>query len=835
MTDAIRVSSPITGTDKTLSFEAGHLAQLADGAVVARIGDTMLLATVAAARTVREGTDFFPLTVDIEERAYAAGKIPGAFFRREAKPSDQAVLTCRLIDRPLRPSFPKGFRNETQVVGTIFSADQENPYDVLAINAASAALMISGIPFDGPIGAVRMAYTTEGEWAPHPTYAEGDAATFELVVAGRALTDSVESDVAIMMVEAGGTEGSFEKYADGAPKVSEEVLSAGLEASKLWIREAINLQRELVKEFVAARGPLRTFAYETQSDYQDDVLARVDAIGHDSITEANKLTTKSARNDALDAATASIIEQLSAEFPDRKGEIKAAVKSVTKKIVRKRIVEEGVRIDGRGVTDLRPLAAEIDLFPMTHGSALFQRGETQVVNVTTLGMPRMRQQLDTVGPDLFRRYMHHYNFPPYSVGETGRVGMPKRREVGHGMLAERALIPVLPSEQDFAYTLRVVSDVMQSNGSTSMASVCGSSLSLMAAGVPIKAPVAGIAMGLVYDEGKYVTLTDILGAEDAFGDMDFKVAGTADAVTALQLDTKIDGLPADVLSKALHQAKEARMAILKVITDTIAEPRPQVAEVAPKIVSIEIPIDKIGEVIGPKGKVINTLQQETGADIAVDDDGVVGTVTIGAKDGRAVEEARRRIALILDPPTPEVGAVYPGRVVNLAKFGAFVSIMPGRDGLLHISKMAPLNGGKRIGQVEDVLELGQAIEVKVDDIDPQGKVSLSLAGEYADVANDEGDSRPSRAPRDGADRDRGSRDRAPRDRAPRDHDRAPRDSDGAPRGSDGAGSARALPSSSFEAAFEAELADEIGDLGPGGPSFTEGEGGGRRSPRPRRR
>jgi polyribonucleotide nucleotidyltransferase len=551
-------------------------------------------------------------------------------------------------------------------------------------------------------------------------------------------------------------------------------------------------------------------------------------VGTGPLTEANKLTTKTARAEALDAATAAIIAQLASEFPDRTSEIKAAVKSATKEIVRRRIVEEGVRIDGRNVTDLRPLSAEIDLFPMTHGSALFQRGETQVVNVTTLGMPRMRQQLDTIGPDAWRRYMHHYNFPPYSVGETGRVGMPKRREVGHGMLAERALIPVLPSEQDFAYTLRVVSDVMQSNGSTSMASVCGSTLSLMAAGVPIKAPVAGIAMGLVFDEGKYVTLTDILGAEDAFGDMDFKVAGTADAVTALQLDTKIDGLPADVLSKALHQAKEARLAILKVITDTIAEPRPQVAEVAPKIVSIEIPIDKIGEVIGPKGKVINTLQQETGADIAVDDDGVVGTVTIGAKDGRAVEEARRRIALILDPPTPEVGATYQGRVVNLAKFGAFVSIMPGRDGLLHISKMSPLNGGKRIGQVEDVLELGQAIEVKVDDIDPQGKVSLSLAGEYADMVSDE-ESRPPRQPREGGDRG----ERAPRERAPRERDRAPRDGDRAPR--DDANASRPVVSSSFEAAFEAELADEIGDLGPGGPAFSDGDGGGRRSPRPRRR
>jgi polyribonucleotide nucleotidyltransferase len=822
MTDAIRVSSPITGTDKTLSFEAGHLAQLADGAVLARIGDTMLLATVAASRGVREGTDFFPLTVDIEERAYAAGKIPGAFFRREGKLSDQAILICRLIDRPLRPSFPKGFRNEVQVVGTIFSADQENPHDILAINAASAAIMISGIPFDGPIGAVRMAYTTDGQWVPHPTYQEGDAATFELVVAGRALSESVESDIAIMMVEAGGTEGSFVKYADGAPKVSEDVLAAGLEASKLWIREAINLQRELVRDFIAARGPIKTLDFVAQLDYQDDVYARVEALGESALGEANKLTAKTARKDALDAATASIIEQLSGEFEGRTSEIKAAVKSLTKKLVRRRIVDEGMRIDGRGITDIRPLSAELDLFPMTHGSALFQRGETQVVNVTTLGMPRMKQQIDSITPDEFRRYMHHYNFPPYSTGETGRVGAPKRREVGHGMLAERALVPVLPSEEEFAYTLRVVSDVMQSNGSTSMASVCGSTLSLMAAGVPIKAPVAGIAMGLVYDDGKYVTLTDILGAEDAFGDMDFKVAGTADAVTALQLDTKIDGLPADVLSKALHQAKEARLTILNLITSTIPEPRSHVAEVAPKIVSMEIPIDKIGEVIGPKGKVINTLQQETGADIAVDDNGVVGTVTIGAKDGRAVEEARRRIALILDPPTPEVGAVYPGRVVNIAKFGAFISIMPGRDGLLHISKMSPLNGGKRIGQVEDVVELGQALEVKVDDIDPQGKVSLSLAGEYAGMTDDDAPrSRPERGERP----ERSQGDRAPRDRGER-SERPSRDREG---------SSSAKPNSSFEAAFEAELADEIGDLGPGGPSFSDGEGAGRRSPRPRRR
>ena len=455
--------------------------------------------------------------------------------------------------------------------------------------------------------------------------------------------------------------------------------------------------------------------------------ARVEAVGTDPIAKANLVTSKAERNAALDAAGEEIRAALGDEFADRPGEVKAAIRSLTKKLVRKRIVEDGVRVDGRGIADIRPLSAEIDLLPTAHGSALFQRGETQVLNVTTLGMPRMNQLLDTITPVDSKRYMHHYNFPPFSTGETGFMRGPKRREIGHGLLAERALLPVVPSAEEFPYTLRVVSDVLASNGSTSMASVCGSTLSLMAAGVPLRAPVAGIAMGLVYDEGTYVTLTDILGSEDAFGDMDFKVAGTADAVTALQLDTKIAGLPADVLAKALLQAKEARLTILGVMAGAIAEPRDHVANSAPKIVSMEIPIDKIGEVIGPKGKVINTLQQETGADIAVDDDGVVGTVTIGAKDGNAVEEARRRISLILDPPTAEVGAVYAGKVVNITKFGAFVNVLPGRDGLLHISKLSSLAGGKRINNVEDVLTLGQAVEVRVDDIDPQGKVSLSLA------------------------------------------------------------------------------------------------------------
>jgi polyribonucleotide nucleotidyltransferase len=822
MSDAIAVSAPISGTDRTLTFEAGKLAQLADGAVVGRIGDTVLLATATAARSVREGADFFPLTVDIEERAYAAGKIPGSFFRREGKASDQAILTDRLIDRPLRPSFPKGFRNEVHIVGTVFGADQVNPHDVLAINSASAALMISGIPFEGPIGAVRVAYSTEGTWIPHATFEEGDESTFELVVAGRALSEDVDSEIAIMMVEAGGTEKAFQYYEDGAPKVTEEVLAEGLEAAKTWIRESIVLQRRLVEAFVEARGPIQPIEYSTLSDYGDDVWARVETEGTEAVAKAGTITAKAERNAALDQVSASLLDQLGGDFPERQGEIKAAVRALTKKLVRRRIVEDGLRIDGRTTTDIRPLSAEVDLFPTAHGSALFQRGETQVLNVTTLGMPRMNQMLDTITPGDFKRYMHHYNFPPFSTGETGFMRGPKRREIGHGLLAERALLPVIPPMEEFPYTLRLVSDVLASNGSTSMASVCGSTLSLMAAGVPIKAPVAGIAMGLVHDGDAYVTLTDILGAEDAFGDMDFKVAGTQDVVTALQLDTKIDGLPLDVLRQALLQAKEARLRILEVMAGAISEARPDVAPSAPKIVSFEIPMDKIGEVIGPKGKVINALQQETGADIAVDDDGMVGTVTIGAKDGNAVEEARRRIATILDPPLAEVGATYEGKVVNITKFGAFVNILPGRDGLLHISKMGQ---GKRVERVEDVFELGQAVEVRVDDIAPQGKVSLSLAG--APPATSGGGSGSPAASSGGSGDNRRSRSR-------RDDRRDDRGSSGDDRGRASSSNApSAAPS--FEDMFEVELVEEFGDLGPSTSEPAERPAGGSRGGGRRRR
>jgi polyribonucleotide nucleotidyltransferase len=691
--------------------------------VVAKIGNTVVLATANAAKDVREGIDFFPLTVDVEERMYAAGKIPGSFFRREGRPTDQAILTARLIDRPLRPSFKEGYRNETQVVATILGADLENPHDVLAINAASAALMLSGIPFEGPLGAVRIAYSTEGEWRPHPTYQEGDASTFELVVAGRQLDDG---DVAIMMVEASGTEKAWQYYQAGAPKVTEEAIADGLEAAKGWIRDSIELQRQLVEK-AGVHAPI---PYVPVIDYGTDVWERVVAVGSEKIARVTTITQKAERSAATDEATLAIIFELGPEFEGREKEIRAAVRSLTKKMVRERIAKEGIRIDGRGAADIRPLSAQVGIIPTAHGSGLFQRGETQVLNVTTLGMPRMDQLLDTIGIDEKKRYMHHYNMPPYANGEVGRVGSPKRREIGHGLLAERALLPVVPPIEEFPYALRLVSDVLSSNGSTSMASVCASSLSLMDAGVPIKAPVAGIAMGLVKVDDQFITLTDILGAEDAFGDMDFKVAGTSEFVTALQLDTKIDGLPADVLAAALQQARDARHKILAVMNDTISEPRASVRDTAPKIVSIEIPIDKIGEVIGPKGKVINTLQQETGADINVDDDGVSGTVTIGAKEGAAVEEARRRIELILDPPKAEIGQTYTGKVVNITKFGAFVNILPGRDGLLHISK---LGRGKRVEKVEDVVDLGDEVQVRVDDIDPQGKVSLSLAGDEGDA------------------------------------------------------------------------------------------------------
>ena len=750
MADAISVSGPISGTNKTLTFETGKFALQSQGAVIAKVGKTIVLATANAAKGVCDGIDFFPLTVDVEERAYAAGKIPGSFFRREGRPSQAAILTCRLTDRPLRPAFPDGYRNETQVVITVIGADQENPHDVLAINAASASFMISGIPFDGPIGAVRLAYSQDGTWIPHPTFEEGEEATFEIVVAGRELDNG---DVAVMMVEAGGTEKSFTYYAAGAPKVTEEVIAGGLEVCKQFIKDSIKLQRQLVASVIATRGPIVPLKYTPVLDYSAELFAAVEKAATTKLQPAIRIALKSDRNEAIDLATAETLTELAEAFPAQEKQIKEAVRSLTKKLVRKRVVDEGIRIDGRAPADLRPVSAEVGLISTAHGTGLFQRGETQVLNVLTMAMPKMNQMIDSITPETSKRYMHDYNMAPWANGETGRVGSPKRREIGHGALAERALFPVVPSQEEFAYTLRLVSEVLSSNGSTSMASVCASSLSLMDAGVPIIAPVAGIAMGLIFDQGKYTALTDILGAEDAFGDMDFKVAGTADAVTALQLDTKIEGIPSEVLAAALQQAKEARLKILDVMNAAIAAPRATVAESAPKIVTFTIPLDKVGEVIGPKGKVINTIQQETGAEINVSDDGATGIITIGSPDNAKVEDAKARILAIVDPPTADLGATYTGRVVNIAQFGAFVNILPGRDGLVHISK---LGNGQRIAKVEDVLNIGDEVQVRVDDIDDRGKVSLSLIGPDGEPMKGSGS-----GPSEGGDRgDRG--DRGPR-------------------------------------------------------------------------
>ena len=793
---AIRVAGPINAAGKIMSFETGRLAPLANGAVVVQIGDTTLLSTVVTSKP-REGIDFFPLTVDVEERMYAAGKIPGSFFRREGRPGEQAVLTCRLTDRPLRPSFPEGFRNEVQVIATILGADLENPHDVASINGASAALMVSGIPFNGPIGAVRLAHH-DGEWIAHPTYQEGDESTFEIVVAGRVLADG---DFAIMMDEAAGTEATWRLYEEGAPKVTEDVIVGGLEEAKRWIRAAVDLQLELVHGVQEAHGPIEPINYEPQVDYSPDVFDAVADEARSATTEAMQIADKTARNRRLDEiedvalATLQGNESAPGPFAGREVELRRAFRSLQKQVVRRRIVDDGVRIDGRTPTDLRAISADVGLIPTAHGAGLFQRGETQVLTVATLGMPRMEQMLDTIGIDERKRYMHHYNFPPFSTGETGRVGAPRRREIGHGALAERALVPVLPSEQEWPYTIRVVSDVLASNGSTSMASVCGSTLSLMDAGVPIKSPVAGIAMGLVYHDGKYVPLTDILGAEDAFGDMDFKVAGTRDFVKALQLDTKIAGLPAEVLAQALRQAHEVRVKILDVMSTAIAEPRADVRGTAPKIVTFQVPIDKIGEIIGPKGKVINMIVQETGADISVNDDTGVGIVTIGSKESSAVAAARERIDLIINPPTANVGEEYTGKVVNITKFGAFVNVLPGRDGLLHISK---LGGGRRIDRVEDVLSLGDEVTVRVDDVDPAGKLSLSLVGDESPDGGDSG-SAPTDAGRTGA---------ARRDSGSRSAERT----DERPSGNGAEGNGR--DAASFEDVWADEARAEFGDLGP---------------------
>jgi polyribonucleotide nucleotidyltransferase len=700
---------------REIRFETGRLARQAAGtAVVYLDDDSMLLSATTASKNPKDQFDFFPLTVDVEERMYAAGKIPGSFFRREGRPSEDAILTCRLIDRPLRPSFIKGLRNEIQIVVTVMALNPDHMYDVIAINAASMSTQLAGLPFSGPIGGVRVALI-EGQWVAFPNHSDLEKAVFDMVVAGR-ISDG---DVAIMMVEAEATVKTIDLIKAGATVPTEEIVGQGLEAAKPFIKILCEAQLALAKLAAKPTGEFPVFL-----DYQDDIYAVVEKAAKDDLTKALTIAGKQERETKLDEINKAVSEKIIVDFPERAKEISGALRSVTKKLVRQRVLRDKVRIDGRGLRDIRALTAEVEVIPRVHGSAIFERGETQILGVTTLNMLKMEQQLDTLSPEDHKRYMHNYNFPPYSVGETGRVGSPKRREIGHGALAERALLPVLPTREEFPYAIRQVSEALGSNGSTSMGSVCASTMSLLNAGVPLKASVAGIAMGLISDEvdGKteYVALTDILGAEDAFGDMDFKVAGTKEFVTALQLDTKLDGIPASVLSAALLQAKEARLAILDVMNQAISSPD-EMSLLAPRIISIKVPVDMIGAVIGPKGKMINQIQDETGADITIEDD---GTIYIGATEGSAAEAAKAQINAIANPVQLSVGDKFNGAVVKLAAFGAFINLAPGKDGLLHISQIRKMHGGKRIENLEEVMKVGEKIEVVINEVDPKGKYSL---------------------------------------------------------------------------------------------------------------
>jgi polyribonucleotide nucleotidyltransferase len=718
---------------RTIRFETGRLAQQAQGAVAAYLDEeTMLLSATSASKHPKDNFDFFPLTVDVEERSYAAGKIPGSFFRREGRPSTDAILVCRLIDRPLRPSFVDGLRNEVQIVITVLSIAPDEFYDALAINAASASTQISGLPFSGPIAGVRMAFIPgrgehEDQWVAFPKASQLEDAVFDIVVAGRVLTndDGSEGDVAIMMVEAEATEHSWNLIQAGATKPSEDVVAQGLEAAKPFIRQLVGAQSVLASQSAKAIAEYPVFLPYSQVSYDN-----VAALAYDELVNVYQIADKIERQNADDAlkerTKAAVAEKVEAgALPAEVLEqFSGAYKAVSKVVMRGRVLREGIRIDGRGLRDIRPLDAEVQVIPRVHGSAIFQRGETQILGVTTLNMLKMEQQIDSLSPVTKKRYLHHYNFPPYSTGETGRVGSPKRREIGHGFLAERALVPVLPSRDEFPYAIRQVSEALGSNGSTSMGSVCASTLSLLNAGVPLRAPVAGIAMGLISDtvdgETRYAALTDILGAEDALGDMDFKVAGTSEFVTAIQLDTKLDGIPSSVLAGALQQAKDARTTILSVLNAAIDSPD-EMAPTAPRVISVQIPVDKIGELIGPKGKTINAIQDETGADISIEED---GTVFIGAVDGPSAEAARAQVNAIANPTNPEVGDQFLGTVVKIASFGAFVSLLPGRDGLLHISEVRKLAGGKRVENVEDVLSVGQKILVTITKVDDRGKLSL---------------------------------------------------------------------------------------------------------------
>ena len=722
---------------RTVRFETGRLAKQAAGSALAYLDDsTTVLSATTVGKNPKDQFDFFPLTVDVEERQYAAGRIPGSFFRREGRAGTEAILAARLIDRPLRPGFVKGLRNEVQVVETVLTIDPDDAYDVLAINAASMSTQIAGLPFTGPIGGTRLALIDD-QWVAFPRWSELERSVFNIVVAGRIVTkEDGSEDVAIMMVEAGGGKNQWELIQAGATAPTEDVVADGLEAAKPFIKVLCEAQLK-----VAEKASKETVEFPLFLDYTDEEYAAVEEYAAEKVAQALLTEGKLARDEAVDAVKEEMLGALAERFPESEKALKAAFRSLEKTTIRNRTLREEIRMDGRTPRQIRSLSAEVEVLPRVHGSALFQRGETQILGVTTLAMLRMEQQIDNLSPVNSKRYMHQYNFAPFSTGEVGRVGSPKRREIGHGDLAERALVPVLPSREDFPYAIRQVSETMGSNGSSSMGSVCASTLSLLQAGVPLRAPVAGIAMGLMTGEVdgqfKAVTLTDILGAEDGFGDMDFKVAGTRDFITALQLDTKLDGIDSQVLRAALAQARDARLAILDLINQAIDGPD-EMSPNAPRIITVKVPVDKIGEVIGPKGKMINQIQDETGADVTIEDD---GTVYIASSDGASAEAARTMVNQIANPQMPEVGERFVGTVVKTTSFGAFVSLTPGKDGLLHISQVRRLVGGKRIDSVDDVLQVGQQVEVEIAEIGDRGKLSLHavIDGEAGELEAPEGE------------------------------------------------------------------------------------------------
>jgi polyribonucleotide nucleotidyltransferase len=689
---------------KEITYETGRLAKQAGGAVTIQLGDSVIFAAATMADKPREGADFFPLTVEYEERMYAGGRIPGSFFRKEGRPTEEAILTARLTDRPLRPLFSMEMRNDVQVILFTISADSVHPLDILAINAASAALMISDIPWGGPVAAVRVG-RVDGQFIANPTFNDLEQSDLDLRMAG--------TREAISMVECGALE------------VSEEIMVEALEFGHRSLQPLIDLQERMAAEIGKTKREVPLFG--VPKEVKDRMFERVASgftIGLD------KPHTKAELDDFVNDLRRQALEELAGDDETLVGPYREAFEDAYKRIVRQRIIEKAIRPDGRKLDEVRPVWCEVGISPRAHGSGLFTRGETQVLTLATLGTPKEAQELDSLSPTDSKRYMHHYNFPPYSTGEVKMLRGSSRREIGHGALAERALLPVIPSESEFPYTLRLVSEVLSSNGSSSMASVCGSTLALMDTGVPIRAPVAGIAMGLIKEGDEYRILTDIQGLEDHLGDMDFKVAGTDKGITALQMDIKIKGLTANILRDALNQAHSARRLILDKILEAISAPRPELKPHAPRITVIKVPVDKIGAIIGPGGKNIRALQEETHTKIDIDDD---GSVFIAATDGEGEARARERIQALTE--TPQIGRIYTGRVVRVADFGAFVEILPNLDGMVHISQL----DSERVEKVEDVVNVGDEVTVMVTDIDPQGKIRLSrqavLEGWTAEEAN----------------------------------------------------------------------------------------------------